>query len=120
MKNRGDHTESIRIEYDPKAISYEKLLDIYWKNHDPTSKMKKQVQHVLDFSTSFIIFQNVLNIQKNLTAYYLFPIQYTSLIFYHDEEQKKFAEESFKKQEKLLGSLITEILPATTFYDAEE
>lgn len=51
---------------------------------------------------------------------YIF-IQYTSLIFYHDNEQKKIAEDSFKEQEKIFSqSLVTEILEASTFYDAEE
>lgn len=51
----------------------------------------------------------------------LYFFQYTSLIFYHDDEQKQTAEKSFKEQEKQLGqSLVTEILPASTFYDAEE
>ncbi|XP_065226587.1 peptide methionine sulfoxide reductase-like [Planococcus citri] len=84
----GDHTESILIDYNPNAIQYEELLDIFWKNHDPTSKMKRQ---------------------------------YTSLIFYHDEEQKQIAEKSFKEKENEVGQpLVTEILPASTFYDAED
>jgi peptide-methionine (S)-S-oxide reductase len=87
-KKLGDHTEAILVEYDPETIGYDELLDIYWNNHDPTSKMKRQ---------------------------------YTSLIFYHDDEQKEVAEKSLKKQTDKLGKeLVTEILPATAFHDAED
>ena len=43
---RGDHTESIRVEYDPQVISYDQLLDIFWQNHNPAAKMKRQVSSV--------------------------------------------------------------------------
>lgn len=42
-RNIGDYTESIEVDYDPNEIKYETLLNIFWSNHDPTAKMKKQV-----------------------------------------------------------------------------
>ncbi len=44
---RGDHTEAIDIDFDPSAINFAKLLDIFWKNHDPTARTTKQVCSLL-------------------------------------------------------------------------
>ncbi|XP_024085857.1 peptide methionine sulfoxide reductase isoform X2 [Cimex lectularius] len=87
-RNLGDHTEAIQIDYDPKMIQYETLLDIFWQNHDPTAKSK---------------------------------LQYTSFIFYHDQEQKELAEKALEQQQKLYSKpVVTVIRPATKFYDAED
>lgn len=40
---RGDHAEAIEIDYDPNEVSYSELLDLFWKNHDPTARTSKQV-----------------------------------------------------------------------------
>jgi peptide-methionine (S)-S-oxide reductase len=64
---RTGHAESIQIEFDPKVIPYEKILDIFWYTHDPTT----------------------LNRQGNDIG-----TQYRSAIFYHDEKQKEIAEKS--------------------------
>jgi peptide-methionine (S)-S-oxide reductase len=90
------HTESIQVIYDPAIVSYERLLGIFWKNIDP-----------LDSDGQFC--------DKGS--------QYRSAIFYHNEEQKKLAEVSKKQIEKggsLPGSIVTEIVPAYTFFPAEE
>ena len=90
------HAESIRIIYDPEIVSYDRLLEIFWKNIDP-----------LDSNGQFC--------DKGS--------QYRSAIFYHNEEQKKLAEESKNRIEKngsLSGSIVTEIVSALTFYPAEE
>lgn len=85
---RGDHTETIQIEYDPKQTNYKNLLSIFWNNHDPTARNKSQ---------------------------------YMSAIFYHDDEQKELAEITMKeKQETTVRKIQTKILPANTFYNAEE
>lgn len=90
------HAESIQITYDPKETSYGQLLNIYWHNIDPTAMDRQFV----DSGT-----------------------QYRSAIFYHNEQQKRVAEES-KKQLATSGRfdkpLVTEIAPASTFYPAEE
>lgn len=87
-RSLGDHTEAIDVDFDPSAITFAKLLDIFWLNHDPTARTTKQ---------------------------------YTSLIFYHDDEQKKLAEETLKEQEgKHKSPIVTQILPAGTFWDAED
>jgi len=90
------HAEVCQITYDPKEISYTELLEIFWKTHDPTT----------------------LNRQGNDVG-----TQYRSVIFYHDEEQKKLAEH-YKKKLDLSGAfhapIVTEIVPFTAFYKAED
>ncbi len=88
------HVEAVQIIYDPKKISYEKLLDVFWPNVDP-----------LDKGGQFC--------DRGST--------YTSAIFYQNEEQKKLAEQSKAAIEKKLGkAVVTEIRPASTFYAAED
>ncbi len=89
------HAEACQIAYDPKIISYPELLEVFWKTHDPTT----------------------LNRQGNDSG-----TQYRSAIFYHNEEQKKLAEH-YKKELDSSGAfeapIITEIVPFTKFYKAE-
>jgi len=89
------HAEVIRITYDPKLISYEDLLEIFWNTHDPTT----------------------LNSQGADEG-----TQYRSVIFYHKESQKKIAEQ-YKTQleaSKVYKSrIVTEISPLTNYYPAE-
>ena len=87
------HRESVQIVFDPTRISYAKLLDVFWHNIDP-----------LDNAGQFC--------DKGA--------QYRSGIFYHDENQKKLAEESKVAVEKKLGRVATDILPASEFWPAEE
>jgi len=92
--DKTGHAEVCQIEYDPQKISYEKLLEIFWKIHNSTQLNRQG----LDFGT-----------------------QYRSVIFYHSEEQKKKAIESKKKeQKKYKNEIVTEIRPAKEFYKAEE
>jgi len=90
------HAESIQIEFDPQVVSYEKLLDLYWHNIDPTQVNGQFVDE---------------------------GTQYRTVIFYHSEEQKRIAEES-KKALGVSGRfdkpIVTAIEPAATFYPAEE
>ena len=90
------HAESVEIVYDPSKISYGKLLDVFWHNIDPTAKDGQ----FCDFGE-----------------------QYRTAIFYHNEEQKKLAEDSKEalEQSKVLpGPVYTQIVPASVFYKAEE
>ena len=90
------HREAIEVSFDPKKISYKKLLDIYWANIDP-----------LDAKGQFC--------DKGE--------QYTSAIFYTGEEQKKAALASqveLEKNPKFKGKIATLVLPAKKFYVAEE
>jgi peptide-methionine (S)-S-oxide reductase len=90
------HAESIEIVYNPSKIGYAKLLDTFWHNIDPTVKDRQ--------------FCDV-------------GPQYRSAIYYHNEEQKRLAEQTKKNIEeskRLQGPIYTEILPAGTFYPAEE
>ncbi len=90
------HAEAVQIVYDPSKINYEKLLDVFWHNIDPTVRNRQ--------------FCDV-------------GPQYRSAIFYHNEEQRKKAEASKKALEAsnlLPGPIQTEIVPASEFYKAEE
>lgn len=90
------HAEAIQIEFDPSQISYEKLLDIFWHTHNPTT----------------------LNRQGNDVG-----TQYRSVIFYHDDVQKKAAQQSkaeLKASGEFSDSIVTEIVPFTQFYVAED
>jgi methionine-S-sulfoxide reductase len=84
----GDHTETLQIDYDPERINYEKLLELFWSEHDPTSRA---------WST-----------------------QYKAAVFYHDDEQKRQAEESRERlAAKLKRRVFTEVIPFSRFYPAE-
>ncbi len=90
------HTEAVQIVYDPKKVTYEKLLYIFWRNIDPTTKD----QQFCDVGT-----------------------QYRSGIFYHDDAQKKLADESKSaliKSKPFKGDIVSEITAASEFTAAEE
>lgn len=90
---RTGHAEVAQIRYDPAKITYDQLLDLFWKSHDPTTLDRQGA----DVGT-----------------------QYRSAIFYHNAEQKKAAEQSKARAAKLFEApLVTEIVPLTTFYPAE-
>jgi peptide-methionine (S)-S-oxide reductase len=94
--NKTGHAEVIQIEYDPKVVSYEDLLDIFWNVHDPT-QLNRQGP---DYGT-----------------------QYRSVIFYQTEQQKRLAEksrENLEKSKKYKKPIVTEIRKVDTFYKAEE
>lgn len=90
------HTEAVQVVYDPQAISYRELLDVYWRNTDPTTPDAQFCDH---------------------------GNQYRPAIFYANDEQRQVAEASKKDIERtktFSASIVTEITPATTFYPAEE
>jgi peptide-methionine (S)-S-oxide reductase len=90
------HAEVCQIEYDPGIVSYTELLEIYWKTHDPTT----------------------LNRQGNDVG-----TQYRSVIFYHDPEQKKLAEEIKERLDDAgiwKAPVVTEITAFDNFYPAEK
>ncbi len=90
------HVEAIQVYYDPSKITYVALLDVFWRHIDPTDAGGQFVDR---------------------------GPQYRSVIFYHDEGQKRFAEKSkeeLMKSGKFNKPIATEILPFTRFFDAEE
>ncbi len=88
------HAEVVEVEYDPSKVSYEDLLEVFWKNHDPTTPNRQG----WDVGT-----------------------QYRSAIFYHSPEQKAVAQASKEKaQERFKKPIVTEITSASEFYRAEE
>ena len=87
------HAEVAQITYDPSKVSYERLLEIFWTAHDPTT-LNRQGNDVGD--------------------------QYRSAIFYHDDSQKTLAEKSKKAaQAHFTDKIVTDISPLTQFYHAE-
>jgi peptide-methionine (S)-S-oxide reductase len=90
------HAEVIQIHYDPKKVTFDELLEVFWKTHDPTTPN----QQGADIGT-----------------------QYRSVVFYHTDEQKKLAESYRKKlndEHAFDKPVITEIAPYKEFYKAED
>ena len=88
------HAEVTQIAFDPQKISYAKLLEVFWQAHDPTTLN----QQGADVGT-----------------------QYRSVIFYHDEKQKLFAEKAkLAAQADFKKAIVTEISPLKKFYKAED
>lgn len=92
------HNEVVLVVFDPKVVSYEQLLKLFWESHNPTQGMRQGN----DMGT-----------------------QYRSGIYYFSEQQKQQAEASVQRYQKALkeaglGAITTEILPAGEFYYAEE
>jgi len=93
---RTGHAESVQVTYDPSKVSYEKLLDVFWHNIDPTVKDRQ----FCDTGS-----------------------QYRSAIFVHDAEQRRLAEASkaaLERSKPFKGAIVTEIVNAGAFYPAEE
>lgn len=93
--DKTGHAEMVYIEFDENIISYDELLDVFWRIHNPTQKNRQG----LDVGT-----------------------QYRSVIFYYTPKQKELAEKSKEKVEKeiLKKPVATEIVSASSFYPAEE
>jgi peptide-methionine (S)-S-oxide reductase len=90
------HAEVTQLTYDPKVISYEELLEIFWKTHDPTTLNRQGADE---------------------------GTQYRSVIFYHNDNQKRLAELYKKKLDDAKAfddPIVTEISPYTEFYKAED
>jgi peptide-methionine (S)-S-oxide reductase len=90
------HAEAVEVQYDPAEVSYEQLLDIFWSNHDPTTKNRQGP----DVGS-----------------------QYRSVIFYHTPEQKAAAlasKEALERRGTHRAAIVTEIVPAATFWRAED
>ena len=89
------HAESVEVLYDPSRISYSKLLEVFWQNIDPTTPNRQ----FCDAGS-----------------------QYRTAVFYHNDAQKRLAEESKKAIEKSgrFPAVVTPIVPVTEFYAAEE
>jgi peptide-methionine (S)-S-oxide reductase len=93
-RGRTGHAEVAQITFDPATISYDELLTMFWRSHDPTTLNRQGA----DVGT-----------------------QYRSVIFYHSEQQRLSAEKSRQETQRQFGSpIVTEISPLTVFYKAEE
>jgi len=93
---RTGHAEVVRVEYDPDKVSYERLLDVFWNVHDPTT-LNRQGPDI--------------------------GAQYRSVIFYHDDGQRAAAVASKERLQaggRFRRPVVTEIVPAAEFFRAEE
>jgi len=94
--DKTGHAESVQIEFDSDKVSYDKLLELFWNIHDPTT-LNRQGPDV--------------------------GSQYRSIIFYHNEEQKNKAldyKQKFEKSGRFSKKIVTEIIAESKFYRAEE
>lgn len=94
--DRTGHAEAVEVEYDPKKISYDQLLNVFWENHDPT-QLDRQGP---DWGS-----------------------QYRSAVFFHNPEQERAAKaskEQLEKSGKFRKPIVTQVVPAATFYPAED
>ena len=90
------HAEAVEIEFDPAVVPHEKLLEVFFATHDPTTLNRQGA----DVGT-----------------------QYRSGVFYHDDEQKRIAEDVIRRLDAARvfpGKIVTEVTKATTFYPAED
>jgi peptide-methionine (S)-S-oxide reductase len=90
------HAEVIQVKFNPKVISFEEILEVFWNTHDPTTLNKQGADE---------------------------GTQYRSAVFYHSEEQKKVAEQYKGQLEKsgvYKNRIVTEITPFSVFYPAED
>lgn len=95
MTKKTGHAEVVHIVYDPDQVKYEKLLEIFWKTHDPTS--------------------------RNRQGFDVGP-QYRSVVFYHNDQQRELAvryKQLLDESEAFSKKIVTEISPASQFYPAE-
>jgi len=94
--DRTGHAEAVEVEYDPSKLSYEKLLDVFWENHDPTQLNRQGPDR---------------------------GTQYRSAIFFTSPEQEaaaKASKERLEKSGRYRKPIVTQIVPASTFYEAED
>ena len=90
------HAEAVEVVFDPEQVSYQKLLEVFFENHDPTTVNRQGP----DFGT-----------------------QYRSAVFFHSPEQEKAAKAEIKKRndsKEYVGPIVTQVVEAGTFYEAEK
>ena len=88
------HAEVVQVEYDPTVVSYDQILEVFFKAHDPTT-LNRQGADV--------------------------GPQYRSVIFYHSDEQKRIAQRTTSAVQEILGKpVVTHVQPAADFYPAEQ
>lgn len=94
--DRTGHAEVVQLDFDPAAVSYEALLEVFWSSHNPTTPNRQGP----DVGS-----------------------QYRSVVFYHDEEQRRAAEQmrdELQRAGRFARPIVTEVVPAQTFWRGEE
>ena len=95
-QHQTGHAEAVRVEYDPADVSYERLLEVFWKHHNPTTPNRQGPDH---------------------------GSQYRSAIFYHTPAQQTAAEAMKRRLDqsrRYASPIVTQIVPVSQFYRAEE
>ena len=88
------HAEVVEVTYDPERVSYDQLLQVFWRKHDPT-QLNRQGWDIGD--------------------------QYRSVVFFHDKEQQEAAlAAKAREQASYTAPIVTQVEPAETFYEAED
>ena len=93
--NKTGHAEAVLVEYDPSQVSYERLLEVFWNHHDPTTPNRQGPDR---------------------------GSQYRSAIFYHTPAERSAAEamkQRLERSRRFRSPIVTQIVPATAFYRAE-
>jgi peptide-methionine (S)-S-oxide reductase len=93
---RTGHAEVVEVAYDPEKVSYDELLNVFWENHDPTQLNRQGPDH---------------------------GEQYRSAVFFHSPEQEtaaKASKERLEEARRFRKPIVTQIVPATEFYEAED
>jgi peptide-methionine (S)-S-oxide reductase len=94
--DRTGHAEAVEVEYDPERVSYDELLEVFWANHDPTTRNRQGP----DVGS-----------------------QYRSVVFFHSPEQEEAARKSISRydaQGRWRSPIVTEVVEAPAFYEAED
>ncbi|WP_406655934.1 peptide-methionine (S)-S-oxide reductase [Methanolobus sp. ZRKC2] len=113
LSGKTGHAEAVEVIFDPSVVGYSELLEFFWNLHDPSLTHEELIKQNWDVNDA----SSLAGMPEYAGSHY------RSSIFYHDEEQRQAAIDSMEKMQKSLGpkkKILTEIVPATTFYQAED
>lgn len=113
LSGKTGHAEAVEITFDPSVVSYSELLAVFWSIHDSTLTARKLISKMWNIHDP----SSLENIPASAGSHY------RSSIFYHNEQQRLKAVESMEAFQRSLypeKEIITEIVPASEFYQAED
>lgn len=112
LAGKTGHAEAVEVTFDPSIVTFDELLVTFWSIHDPTLAHRELIMSLWNINDP-----SLLDSFPNPGSHY------RSSIFYHNDDQKSQAIKSLDEMERRIGNgkrILTEIVPATTFYQAEE
>jgi peptide-methionine (S)-S-oxide reductase len=113
LSGKTGHAEAVEVTFDPALVTYSELIKTFWSIHDPTLTRRELIMDLWNIHDPSTL--------DNIPEYA--GSHYRSSIFYHNEEQRLHAAGSLEEMERFLGpgkKILTEIVPATVFYQAED